>query len=133
MQWQATTLPCLLMVRPGTNLNPPPDHTQACLCLDVHTCAGQTGAGKSYTMMGTGGTLDSDVESKEQLGLIPRLSDALFDEIGRMQAADALASDGNTVYSTEVSYLEIYNERVRDLFTPAVGLEPGHQSPHHCA
>lgn len=76
-------------------------------------------------MMGTGGTLDSDVESKEQLGLIPRLSDALFDEIGRMQAADALASDGNTVYSTEVSYLEIYNERVRDLFTPAVGLEPG--------
>lgn len=58
---------------------------------------GQTGSGKSYTMMGTPG----------EAGLIPRICEGLFSRIhsGWDQAS----------YRTEVSYLEIYNERVRDL------------------
>ncbi|XP_066451719.1 kinesin-like protein KIF16B isoform X3 [Eleutherodactylus coqui] len=60
---------------------------------------GQTGSGKSYTMMGNPG--DS--------GLIPRICEGLFSRI-----ADATRK-GDASFRTEVSYLEIYNERVRDL------------------
>ena len=61
---------------------------------------GQTGAGKSYTMTG----------SKDDPGLIPRLADALF---ARVAAAPA-----ETKYMVEVSYMEIYNERLSDLLMP---------------
>ncbi|XP_069624854.1 kinesin-like protein KIF16B isoform X3 [Ranitomeya imitator] len=60
---------------------------------------GQTGSGKSYTMMGNTG--DS--------GLIPRICEGLFSRI-----AD-VTRKGDASFRTEVSYLEIYNERVRDL------------------
>ncbi|KAM3931347.1 kinesin-like protein KIF16B isoform 3-T3 [Leptodactylus fuscus] len=60
---------------------------------------GQTGSGKSYTMMGNPG--DS--------GLIPRICEGLFSRI-----AD-ITRKGDASFRTEVSYLEIYNERVRDL------------------
>uniref|UniRef100_A0A671VVE1 Kinesin-like protein KIF16B n=1 Tax=Sparus aurata TaxID=8175 RepID=A0A671VVE1_SPAAU len=60
---------------------------------------GQTGSGKSYTMMGNPG----------DAGLIPRFCESLFSRI-----SDATRWD-EASFRTEVSYLEIYNERVRDL------------------
>ncbi|XP_043843118.1 kinesin-like protein KIF16B isoform X2 [Dromiciops gliroides] len=60
---------------------------------------GQTGSGKSYTMMGNTG--DS--------GLIPRICEGLFSRINETKKWDEAS------FRTEVSYLEIYNERVRDL------------------
>ncbi|MEE6474469.1 hypothetical protein FKM82_010395 [Ascaphus truei] len=60
---------------------------------------GQTGSGKSYTMMGNPG--DS--------GLIPRICEGLFSRIAETTRW------GDASFRTEVSYLEIYNERVRDL------------------
>ncbi|XP_047296220.1 kinesin-like protein KIF16B isoform X11 [Homo sapiens] len=60
---------------------------------------GQTGSGKSYTMMGNSG--DS--------GLIPRICEGLFSRINETTRWDEAS------FRTEVSYLEIYNERVRDL------------------
>lgn len=60
---------------------------------------GQTGSGKSYTMMGVPG----------DAGLIPRICEGLFSRI-----CDAARHD-EASFRTEVSYLEIYNERVRDL------------------
>ncbi|KAM5164406.1 kinesin-like protein KIF16B isoform 2-T2 [Mantella aurantiaca] len=60
---------------------------------------GQTGSGKSYTMMGNPG--DS--------GLIPRICEGLFSRIAE------ITRRGDASFRTEVSYLEIYNERVRDL------------------
>ncbi|EON69773.1 hypothetical protein W97_09036 [Coniosporium apollinis CBS 100218] len=66
-----------------------------------HTCIfayGQTGSGKSYTMMGT----------PEAPGLIPRTCQELFHRI----ESDPTP---NTTYNVHVSYLEIYNEHVRDL------------------
>ncbi|KAM4041738.1 kinesin-like protein KIF16B isoform 2-T2 [Anomaloglossus baeobatrachus] len=60
---------------------------------------GQTGSGKSYTMMGNPG----------DCGLIPRICEGLFSRI-----AD-VTRKGDASFRTEVSYLEIYNERVRDL------------------
>ncbi|XP_067428189.1 kinesin-like protein KIF13B isoform X2 [Thunnus thynnus] len=62
---------------------------------------GQTGSGKSYTMMGTA----------EQPGLIPRLCSSLFSRIVQE------AREGET-FTVEVSFMEIYNEKVRDLLDP---------------
>ncbi|XP_078805111.1 kinesin-like protein KIF16B isoform X5 [Oryzias latipes] len=60
---------------------------------------GQTGSGKSYTMMGAPG----------DAGLIPRICEGLFSRISNSSRCDEAS------FRTEVSYLEIYNERVRDL------------------
>ncbi|XP_010753069.3 kinesin-like protein KIF16B isoform X5 [Larimichthys crocea] len=60
---------------------------------------GQTGSGKSYTMMGNPG----------DAGLIPRFCEGLFSRISEATRWDVAS------FRTEVSYLEIYNERVRDL------------------
>uniref|UniRef100_A0A667XXC1 Kinesin-like protein KIF16B n=1 Tax=Myripristis murdjan TaxID=586833 RepID=A0A667XXC1_9TELE len=60
---------------------------------------GQTGSGKSYTMMGIPG----------DAGLIPRICEGLFSRIAGASRRDEAS------FRTEVSYLEIYNERVRDL------------------
>ncbi|XP_037324676.1 kinesin-like protein KIF1A isoform X20 [Pungitius pungitius] len=65
---------------------------------------GQTGAGKSYTMMGK-----QDV--KDQQGIIPLLCEDLFTKFNDN-------ADNSMSYSVEVSYMEIYCERVRDLLNP---------------
>ena len=62
---------------------------------------GQTGSGKTYSM--TGG--DGDAR-----GIIPRVCEGLWD------AADAHSSTHET--TVEASYMEVYNERVRDLLVP---------------
>ena len=59
------------------------------------------GSGKSYTMMG----------SSDQVGLIPRLCDVLFERIQSNSASQS--------FKVEVSYMEIYNEKVRDLLNPS--------------
>ncbi|XP_062251408.1 kinesin-like protein KIF1A isoform X1 [Platichthys flesus] len=65
---------------------------------------GQTGSGKSYTMMGK-----QDVQ--DQQGIIPLLCEDLFNKIN-------YNTDNSMSYSVEVSYMEIYCERVRDLLNP---------------
>uniref|UniRef100_A0A665UQU0 plus-end-directed kinesin ATPase n=1 Tax=Echeneis naucrates TaxID=173247 RepID=A0A665UQU0_ECHNA len=65
---------------------------------------GQTGAGKSYTMMGR--------QEKDQQGIIPLLCEDLFTKINGSN------NDNSMSYSVEVSYMEIYCERVRDLLNP---------------
>ena len=60
---------------------------------------GQTGCGKSYTMVGVDDT-------NEQPGVIPRSFDDIFDHIS--------VTEG-TKFLVQASYLEIYNEEVRDL------------------
>lgn len=57
--------------------------------------SGLLGSGKSYTMMGT----------QENNGIIPRLCDSLFDLIAKQQTSELM-------YKVEVSYMEIYNEKV---------------------
>nr|CDP26080.1 Putative Kinesin-like protein unc-104 [Podospora anserina S mat+] len=64
---------------------------------------GQTGSGKSYSMMGYG----------KDAGIIPMICQDMFERIKVMQ------QDKNLKCTVEVSYLEIYNERVRDLLNPA--------------
>ncbi|XP_030574023.1 stAR-related lipid transfer protein 9 isoform X2 [Archocentrus centrarchus] len=65
------------------------------VCLFAY---GQTGSGKTYTMMGT----------PDSMGLTPRICRGLF------QSEDTFP-DGQNSSRVEISFLEIYNERVRDL------------------
>ncbi|KAG9321581.1 hypothetical protein KVV02_001267 [Mortierella alpina] len=62
---------------------------------------GQTGSGKSYSMMGYG----------EERGIIPLSCHELFRRIEANK-------DPTLSYRVEVSYMEIYCERVRDLLNP---------------
>eukprot|EP01063_Lacrimia_lanifica_P029056 TRINITY_DN4375_c0_g1_i1.p1 TRINITY_DN4375_c0_g1~~TRINITY_DN4375_c0_g1_i1.p1 ORF type:complete len:1100 (+),score=385.46 TRINITY_DN4375_c0_g1_i1:114-3413(+) len=64
---------------------------------------GQTGAGKSYSMLGT-------IEG-EHMGISPRIIEGLFEHI------EAEKTDHPTIiYRIECTFLEIYNEQVKDLF-----------------
>jgi hypothetical protein len=65
-----------------------------------------TGSGKSFTMMG----------SQDNKGIIPRLCDSLFDQIAKQQSTEL-------TYKVEVSYMEIYNEKVKcDQFSSFIKL-----------
>jgi hypothetical protein len=64
---------------------------------------GQTGAGKTWTMMG----------SPEQPGVIPRAISQIFERINQPGNEDT--------YVMTASYVEIYNEQVRDLLNPGEG------------
>ncbi|XP_055797174.1 kinesin-like protein KIF1A isoform X33 [Salvelinus fontinalis] len=66
---------------------------------------GQTGSGKSYTMMGK-------PDLKDQEGIIPLMCEDLFTKFNDCN------NDNTKSYSVEVSYMEIYCERVRDLLNP---------------
>ncbi|XP_059678048.1 kinesin-like protein KIF14 [Gavia stellata] len=59
---------------------------------------GQTGSGKSYTMMGF----------DEDQGIIPRLCEDLFTQIAQMDKQQIL-------YHLEMSFFEVYNEKIHDL------------------
>jgi kinesin family protein 5 len=74
---------------------------------------GQTGAGKSYTMMG------SDIDDDVGKGVIPRIVEQIF--------ASILTSPSNIEYTVRVSYMEIYMERIRDLLVPQNDNLPVHE------
>ncbi|KAL9553778.1 hypothetical protein MBANPS3_003124 [Mucor bainieri] len=69
--------------------------------FDGYNCYGQTGSGKSYSMMGYG----------EDKGITPKTCEELFNRIQEK-------TQPNLTYRVEVSYIEIYNEKVRDLLNP---------------
>lgn len=70
---------------------------------------GQTGCGKSFTMQGVR-------EPASQRGIIPRAFEHVF---------EAVAVDDKHRFLVIASYLEIYNEEIRDLLgsDPRRGLE----------
>ena len=67
---------------------------------------GQTGSGKTYTMLG------SDTDE----GIAPRVVRRLFAAIAEQQAARIAE---RVEYRVELSFLEIYNEKVKDLLAKA--------------
>lgn len=75
---------------------------------------GQTGAGKTYSMMG----------GENDRGIIPRLCGALFDEVKQR-------STNLHKWSIEISYMEIYNEQVFDLLSPSSSKTKGMRIRNH--
>ena len=68
------------------------------VCLFAY---GQTGAGKSYTMMGK--NLN---ENSEDLGLVPRMCKDLFERINE-RTQNSENSEAKNLYAIEVSYMEV--------------------------
>ncbi|NXX39615.1 KIF14 protein, partial [Tricholaema leucomelas] len=66
---------------------------------------GQTGSGKSYTMMGF----------DEDRGIIPRLCEDLFSQIAQKDKQQVI------LYHLEMSFFEVYNEKVHDLLVFKAG------------
>ena len=80
-------------------------------CISGFNCAllayGQTGSGKTHTMMG-------DEADEAAAGVIPRLCKALIEEV------DILTREKGQNNVVDVSYYEIYNEKVYDLLSNTV-------------
>jgi len=61
---------------------------------------GQTGSGKTHTMEG-------DIESERMMGMVPRMVNDVFEGI--------MEADENLEFVVQVSFVEIYLERIKDL------------------
>ena len=74
---------------------------------------GQTGSGKSHSMVGFGGG--------DEAGVVPRVGAEVFARVGRDLAPSGGgdgASGSAPTFAIEVSMMEIYNEKIRDLLVP---------------
>eukprot|EP00756_Hemistasia_phaeocysticola_P030523 Hpha_TRINITY_DN16296_c2_g1::TRINITY_DN16296_c2_g1_i1::g.11342::m.11342/K10395/KIF4_21_27; kinesin family member 4/21/27 len=71
---------------------------------------GQTGTGKTFTM----GTGDNSCVGVEEQGIVPRVVTYVFATLARKRK-EAEARGMRARYCAKVSYIEIYNETLRDL------------------
>jgi Kinesin motor domain len=67
---------------------------------------GQTGSGKTYTM--TGPTAATCKDAVDERGVVPRACEAIFEHVAAYTSAEV-------TFKVSASYLEIYNEKIRDL------------------
>ena len=88
-------------------------------------CYGQTGAGKTYTMLGPLDQLFE--ESSSSHGLIPRIIHFLFNEKNRVINLITNNTTGkckNISYQLKLCVMEIYQEQIIDLLNPIQDSNP---------
>jgi len=71
---------------------------------------GQTGSGKTYTMEG------GEVDDADKAGMIPKTIKQIFEVTDRLK-------DKGWTYTLQASFLEIYNEEIRDLLATEKNLK----------
>jgi len=81
------------------------------VCLFAY---GQTGSGKTHTMLGNYGTDGAD------LGLIPRSVELIFNHAEKLKETD-------WHFELEASFVEIYNETIRDLLSDSPSKDKVHE------
>eukprot|EP00906_Rhabdomonas_costata_P029520 RCo041650 len=64
---------------------------------------GQTGSGKTYSMLGV-------QDDPDHMGLLPRICQELFE-----LSQELMSEDPSLIIKIQVSFVEIYNEKIRDL------------------
>lgn len=70
---------------------------------------GQTGSGKTHTM----GTSCTNGLSEDQVGIVPRVFNFIFEELDRRKKLNSLSE-----FTIKISFLELYNEELHDLLDP---------------
>ena len=85
---------------------------------------GQTGSGKSFSMMG----------ADDCKGIIPQLNEDLMEKLAqKLEVMEATAikqnSNAKTKFMVTVSFLEVYNEDIKDLLNPSNEKLQIHESP----
>ncbi|RZC43213.1 Kinesin and/or SCP-1 domain containing protein, partial [Asbolus verrucosus] len=76
---------------------------------------GQTGTGKTHTIVGGNNiSLEADVHNDPSAGMIPRAVAHLFSEMNKLHP--------KTKCTVKISFVEIYNEEVRDLLSECAPL-----------
>lgn len=83
---------------------------------------GQTSSGKTYTMQGAQPEARSDSGPESSVGVIQMAMHDVFEHIAQRSDVD---------YLVRVSYIEIYNETVRDLLDPTNGSLSVREHPLH--
>ncbi|DAZ97900.1 TPA: hypothetical protein N0F65_012163 [Lagenidium giganteum] len=76
---------------------------------------GQTSAGKTHTMMGDDSGRGVDGQNNGRQGLTPRICHGLFDKIDASKAAARASGVFVPRFQVQVSYVEVYHEKVFDL------------------
>jgi hypothetical protein len=87
-------------------------------------CYGQTGSGKSYSMQGSDATM-----AGEDAGILPRITRHLFYQIEqqrlqnkqqhqKLNGAGMSTDEGTNDFMVQAAYVEIFNEKIRDLLNP---------------
>lgn len=79
------------------------------VCLFAY---GQTGSGKSYSMMGVESSQENSIVLDKEAGIIPRFCQEIFTRIH---------NNKNINTTVEISYFEIYNEKIHDLLANTNG------------
>ena len=83
---------------------------------------GQSGSGKTFTMLGPDSVVDAiknggdgiSLEVQRMYGVIPRAIGDIFEAINRLIEAEGAQVE------LSVQYLEIYNEKVKDLLSRSI-------------